>query len=560
MHEMTTRQSQARNVCVALGSLAVVAAVPAIAATPPLQPRMGQPLPGLTALELERFAIGRQLYGRPLTIQDGLGPIMNKSNCSSCHTNPVGGWGSIAVTHFGIDNKGEFELYPGESQSLFQLLAVSQGCAETIPADATVVSSRVTNSSLAFGLIEAIPDAAIAANADPNDADGDGISGRVHWVVPLETPGGMPRAGRFGWKAQVATVLTFSGDAARNEMGFTNRLEPHENAPNNDTSRLLECDPVADIEDVEDEEGFAFIDRVTHFQRYLAPPPQTPRSGMAGEAVFTSIGCANCHVPEWSSSNDPSLEAAIRGKTFRPYSDFLIHDMGLLGDGIQQDDASETEMRTPVLWGLRRRDPMLHDGSAAGGTFESRVTQAIIAHGPIGEGASSAAAFASLGAAERQQLIAFLDSLGRIEFDLDGDNGVDLDDFALMRDCLAAGTANPNEACAVADVNQDGLVNAADMEVFALAFDGDATDCNSNGINDLVDIAIGGMPDNDGDGLPDACSGCAADLTGDGMVNGFDLSLVLAGWGSPGPADLNGDGITNGLDLTAMLAAWGPCR
>ena len=556
---MTTRLLPSTFWAMALGSGVLACAVPYAAATPPLQPRMGRPLPGLTALELDRFNIGRQLFGRPLTIQDGLGPIMNKSNCSSCHANPVGGWGSIAVTHFGIDIKGEFEPYPGESQSLFQLLAISQGCAEAIPADATVVRSRVTNSSMAFGLIEAIPDTAIAANADPDDSNGDGISGRVHWVVPLETPGGALRAGRFGWKAQVATVLTFSGDAARNEMGFTNRLEPVENAPNNDTARLLECDAVADIEDVADAEGFAFIDRVTHFQRYLAPPPQTPKSGMSGEAVFTSIGCAKCHVPQWSSSQDPSLESAIRGKTFRAYSDFLLHDMGLLGDGIQQGDASEAEMRTPVLWGLRRRDPMLHDGRAAGGTFESRVTQAIVAHGPIGEGAASAAAFAALSPAARAQLISFLDSLGRIEFDLDGNNLVDLADFALMRQCLSAGATNPDQPCAVADIDQNGVVNAADMDAFVLAFDLPATDCNGNGINDLIDIAVGGMQDNDGDGRPDSCATCAADLTGDGQVNGFDLSLVLAGWGNPGPADVNQDGTTNGLDLTALLAAWGPC-
>lgn len=557
---MTRHPLQSPFHCLMVGAIAAGASAHSTLAAPPLQPRMGQPLPGLSATELERFTIGRQLFGRPLTIQDGLGPIMNKSNCSSCHTNPTGGWGSIAVTHFGIDNKGEFEVYPGESQSLFQLLSVSQGCAETIPADATVVRSRVTNSSMAFGLIEAIPDSAIAANADPDDANGDGISGRVHWVVPLETPGGAPRAGRFGWKAQVATVLTFSADAARNEMGFTNRLEPHENAPNNDTSRLLECDPVEDIEDVADEQGFAFIDRVTHFQRYLAAPPQTPKSGMAGEAVFTSIGCAKCHVPSWSSSGDPSLEDAIRGKTFRPYSDFLIHDMGLLGDGIQQDDASEMEMRTPVLWGLRRRDPMLHDGRAAGGTFEARVTQAIVAHGPLGEGASSAAAFAALGVTERQQLIAFLDSLGRVEFDLDGDNGVDLDDFTLMRQCLAAGATNPNQPCAIADIDQSGVVDAIDMAAFVGAFDGTLTDCNANGVNDLVDIAVGGMPDNDGDGLPDSCAACGADLTGDGIVNGLDLSAVLAGWGNPGAADLNQDGTIDGLDLTAVLAGWGPCR
>jgi hypothetical protein len=109
-------------------------------------------------------------------------------------------------------------------------------------------------------------------------------------------------------------------------------------------------------------------------------------------------------------------------------------------------------------------------------------------------------------------------------------------------------------------MDQDGVVNALDMAAFVNAFEGEATDCNGNGINDLIDIAVGGMPDNDGDGLPDSCTACAADLSGDGLVNGFDLSLVLAGWGNPGPADLNRDGTTDGLDLTAMLAAWGPCR
>lgn len=280
---------------------------------------------------------------------------------------------------------------------------------------------------------------------------------------------------------------------------------------------------------------------------------------MAGEAVFTSIGCAKCHIPSWSTAQDAGLEDAIRGKAIRPYSDFLIHDMGLLGDGIQQDDASEPEMRTPVLWGLRRRDPMLHDGRAAGGTFESRVTQAILAHGPIGEGAGSAAAFSALGSTQRQQLIRFLDSLGRVEFDLDGSNGVDLYDFAMMRECIALGATDPNQPCAVADIDQNGVVNALDMDGFVQAFDPAPTDCNGNGTNDLIDIAIGGMADANGDGLPDTCTACVADINGNGTVEGFDLSLVLAGWGGPSSADLNRDGTTNGLDLAIVLAGWGPC-
>jgi CxxC motif-containing protein (DUF1111 family) len=574
---------------------------------------MGAPLSGLTEQQLARFEIGRSLYITPVAIEEGLGPIMNKSNCGSCHANPLGGWGAISVKRFGIDKKGVFMLYPGETQSLAQELSNSAFCAEVIPADATIVRTRLTNSSMAFGLVEAIPDAQIAANADPADANGDGISGRVHWVAALEDPAGSPlRAGRFGWKAQVATVLTFSADAARNEMGLTNRFSATENAPNGDAARLAVCDEVADPEDVLDANGHGFIDRVTDFQRFLAPPPQTPRSGMTGEVLFNQVGCAQCHVAQYTTSADPSLEAAIRNKTIRPYSDFLLHDMGLLADGISDGAATELEMRTPVLWGLRRRDPMLHNGAASGGTFTARVLAAIALHGPFGEGASSAAAVAALSPADQARLVKFLGSLGRREFDFDGDEHVNLSDFFALRTCLmqastnpdddcAVGdidqdgfvnaadvdmfllafdgdehvnlsdffalrtclmqaSTNPDDDCAVGDIDQDGFVNAADVDMFLLAFDGDLEDCNNNGSPDLRDIALGVSQDSNNDGIPDECGNCAADIDGDGTVNGMDLTLVLAGWGSGGSSDVDGDGTTSGPDLAAVLAAWGPCQ
>ncbi|MFZ9880677.1 MAG: di-heme oxidoredictase family protein, partial [Phycisphaerales bacterium] len=352
-----------------------------------LQPKAGAPLLGLNKSERARFLQGQIDYQTPWGNATGLGPVMNKSNCASCHSNPLGGWGSIATTRFGGEDKGEY--YPMEELggSLLQILSISDSCREFLPPEATVVATRMTNASMAYGLIEAIPDAAIAANEDANDTNGDGISGRVHWVLPLESSPSSPlRAGRFGWKAQVATVLSFSGDATRNELGITNALIPTESAPNGDMALLASCDMVADPEDVPDAQGSTFVQRVTDFQRYLAQPPQTPKSGMTGEAVFNAIGCNKCHVAQWTTANLPSLESAIRNKTIRPYSDFLLHDMGLLGDGVQDGDANEPEMRTPTLWNLRTRDPMLHDGSASGGSFESRVTTAIEAHGPLGEG------------------------------------------------------------------------------------------------------------------------------------------------------------------------------
>lgn len=526
------------------------------------QPKAGDPLPGLTPKQLHLFQMGQTLFSTTMGVADGLGPIFNKTGCHSCHSNPVGGWGSQFVLHFGYhDDDGMFHAFDGEWQSLRQEQSLSLDCAEIVPEDA-FTSLRLTNSSMAFGLIEAIDDKDIAANSDPFDVNRDGIRGRVQWVQPLEDEYGPLRAGRFGWKAQVATVLTFSADALRNEMGITNRLEMVENAPNGNTELRDLCDDYPEPEDVEDSEGFAFIDRVTHFQRYLAAPPQTPRSGMTGEAVFNAIGCNKCHIAEWTTRNDVTLEEAIRNKTIRPYSDFLLHDMGLLGDGVAQAGASEVEMRTPTLWNLRTRDPMLHNGTAAGGLFEDRVTVAILAHGPFGEGAASAAAFEALDPGDKAALIAFLDSLGRLEFDADGNGVIDLDDFHSFAAAFGTST-NPDNPTAVHDIDQDGDIDLNDFASFMLAYEGVNGDCNNNGVPDLMDLLLGTSIDADNDGIPDEClsTPCPGDLNGDSVVNGADLGLLLSAWGTcPGcPSDLNGDLTVNGADLGLLLSAWGIC-
>jgi CxxC motif-containing protein (DUF1111 family) len=530
-----------------------------------LQPKAGEPLRGLTAAELALFEEGKVLYSTPIATSDGMGPIFNKSNCQSCHSTPTGGWGNASVMHFGMSDKGAFSVIPGEPQSLLQEFAVSEFCKEHVPAAANFTAIRMTNSSMAFGMVEAVPDAAIAALEDPDDLDGDGVSGRIHWVRPLEeVDRAAPlRAGRFGWKAQVATVLSFSADATRNEMGITNRLLTEENAPNGDVSRLSQCDPVPEPEDIADSSGFAFIDRVTHFQRYLSVPPQTPKSGMAGESLFISVGCAKCHVPEWTTSNSPALEDAIRGKVIRPYSDFMLHDMGLQGDGVSDGYAGETELRTPTLWNLRTRDPMMHNGAASGGTFGDRVRTAIALHGPYGESASSAAAFAKLTEGQKDRLVAFLDSLGRVEFDASGDGHVDELDLASFAAAYATPVVTPDSPGAVHDIDQDGDVDETDLDWLVQAYESPESgnaDCNGNGVADVRDIARGTSADADADGVPDDCASCTGDLDSNGSVNGQDLGMLLAAWAAAGgPADLNRDGTVNGQDLGVMLAAWGAC-
>lgn len=526
-------------------------------------PPVGAPLPGLTDEQESRFWQGRVLYSTPIPVEDGLGPVFNKSNCRSCHSNPDGGPGNIAVTHFGLlDKKSEkgFEVLPGGT--IKQLVSIASGCEEILPPEANFTTEHITPGMMGYGLVEAIPDAAIEANADPADDDGDGISGRVHWVTDLSTPEYPIRAGRFGWKSIIATVEHFSGDASLMEMGLTNQVLGDDEAPNGDLALLAACDDVADPEDHPDEEGFTFVDRVTHFQRYMSAPPQSPRSGMSGEVVFNDLGCNACHVASFTTSTDPGLEAAIRGREVRPYSDFLLHDMGTLGDGLPQGDADGNEFRTTPLMGVARRLSMLHDGRVSGGTIDDRLRGAIQAHGPFGEGSASAAAFALLEKDDEAALFEFLKSLGRADFDLNDDDSIDLDDWAGFLSCSEIDVVvTADMTCGIADIDQDGDVDAADLASFLLAFEGENGDCDCDGVSDLEEIFLG-SPDADGDGIPDDCPDpCPADFNCDGEVTGADLGLMVAAWGTcpDCPEDLNGDGVVNGADLGLMIAYWGDC-
>ena len=531
-----------------------------------LQERSGEPFRELSPQQLEAFTNGQISYSTPVTIAGGLGPIFNKTNCTSCHGTGliIGGPGTIGVTFFGGDDKGSFVDLGHLGGPVFQLNSITSDCHEINPIDipqASVITTHVTNGALAYGLVEAVDDQTFLDLEDPFDSDGDGVSGRAHITHALEDPG-IPRVGRFGWKAQIPTVLSFSADASLGEMGLTNRLLPDELAPNGDEALLAECDTVADPEDFADENGLHFIDRVTDFQRYLAPPPQTPRSGMLGEQIFNNIGCNKCHTSTLVTGNDPGLEDFMRNREFKPYGDFLLHCMGTLGDGIRMGEAFECEMRTPPLWGLRWRSVMLHDGRAANGDFEQKVTTAILEHGLFGEATNSMNAFDALSAEDKSALIRFLDSLGRVEFDYDGDEDVDLADFMVFKDCFQRDDViSPEVPCAIGDIDQDGDADDVDANFFMQAYDGVLEDCNDNGIADLREILAGTAQDSDGDGVLDACGSCTGDLNGDGEVSGPDLTYILGFWGLADPvADIDGSGSVGGSDLAYILGNWGPCQ
>ena len=365
---------------------------------------LGTALPGVTVAEFEEFRLGLDDFLEVEATEEGLGPAFNGTSCAACHNVPViGGGGIMAEMRAGRRNaQGDFEALDPSGETLFHLFSVpGHGCQPIVPPEATVFARRVPIPLFGAGLVEAIPDETLRALEDPTDRDRDGVSGRAALVVDVAS--GERRVGRFGWKAQHATLLTFGADAYRNEMGITNDLFPEELANGVSAARMRLCDRFPDPEDVRDpltrRRG---IDNFASFMRLLAP---APRGGIddevrAGEQVFTAIGCAACHVPALQTG--PSANPVFHRKVVPLFSDLLLHDIGT-GDGIRQGVAAPNEIRTPAVWGLRLRRPLLHDGSAA--TAEEAVRR----HG--GEAELARRGFERLSEADRAALLAFLRSL-----------------------------------------------------------------------------------------------------------------------------------------------------
>jgi CxxC motif-containing protein (DUF1111 family) len=373
--------------------------LPVNAVNPPI--RLGDPLRGLSAEQLEAFNEGLEDFVSPEAPESGLGPIFNGASCVQCHNGPApGGSSSVRVTRFGRVDNGVFDPLTQLGGSLLQRFAIDPAAREVVPPQANVVTDRLSTPLFGAGLIDAIPDAAILANAQRRK--GDGIGGRAALVT--DAASGTQRVGRFGWKAQVATLLAFAGDAYLNEMGITNRLFPEENAPNGDRARLAQFDRVADIEDAVDPvTGKSDIDRLADFMRLLAPPARlaATASSQSGERIFGQVGCASCHQPTMLTG--PSAIPALDRQTVALYSDLLLHDMGSLGDGIAQVGAGMREMRTAPLWGLRARNPFLHDGRA------TTIDAAIRAHD--GEAARVRDRYLGLTPDQQRQLRDFLMTL-----------------------------------------------------------------------------------------------------------------------------------------------------
>ena len=361
----------------------------------------GDPLPGLNKAQTDAFTRGLDEFTNVETVATGLGPIFNDVSCVACHSAPApGGSGVQTVTRFGQTTGGHFDPLAELGGSLLQAKAIDPDALEIVPPEANVTALRQSTPLFGLGLIEAIPDATIERLAARPAHDG--IAGKAAHITDIVS--GDVRVGRFGWKAQQATLLAFAADAYRNEMGITNRFFPTENAPNGDTAKLAKWDKVADPEDQVDlATGRGDIDTAADFMRLLGAPPQRPATSaaMAGAGIFRQLGCDGCHQPVLVTGRNDI--PALNLKPVPLFSDLLLHDMGALGDGIAQADAGPHDFRTAPLWGLRASAPYLHDGRAP------TVDAAIRAHD--GEAANPRDRYLRLREMQRRQLLEFLNSI-----------------------------------------------------------------------------------------------------------------------------------------------------
>jgi CxxC motif-containing protein (DUF1111 family) len=390
------------------GAVAAAACDELTTVAPPDGDVFDGPVEGLSDAEMAAFARGDAEFERRFAPNTGLGPIFNDASCATCHSGDGRGVLRNALVRIGSPSDNFLSDVGGPQ---IQDRAIPGADPEQLP-PGIPFSVRLPPPVFGVGLIEGIPEAAILAHADPNDSDGDGISGRPNYVnaasfVPDNEPGAGAglRLGRFGRKAQNAILLQQVVEAYLQDIGVTSPFLPLENR------NPLSGVPIEAVDRVPDPEiGESTVQAVTHYIRALAPPDpgaDTPQRE-EGRALFAQIQCAKCHVPALQTG--PSPLAALSNRSVHLYSDLLLHDMGdALADDRPDGQATGREWRTTPLWGLRlmRRflngeALLMHDGRARS------VEEAILMHG--GEALGSRNAFSQLIATQRAALLDFVES------------------------------------------------------------------------------------------------------------------------------------------------------
>jgi CxxC motif-containing protein (DUF1111 family) len=396
-------------------SLVALAACDALfTETPPKGELFDSPLDGLTDELRAVFAEGDENFDHAFSVREGVGPIFNQPACARCHPGDGRGSPAEALTRFSVLGDPRRDLGGPQLQDK----AIPGIAPEILPGVAGLETTlRLPPPVFGVGLIEGIPVATILAFEDPADADGDGVSGRAHWVVPADfvpasEPGGGPgpgpggtQLGRFSRKAQVSSLLQQIVEAYHEDIGITSDFLPGEN-PNAQAGSVALGDDVPDPEIP----ASTVLETVVYV-RLLAPPEPGPIDARAAD-LFGQIRCATCHVPTLRTG---SHDIAPLDEVDVPlYSDLLLHDMGPgladgRPDGNGPEPATGSEWKTPPLWGTRfvtdflgGRAFFLHDGRA------TTVHDAILAHG--GEAAGSLDAYLALSPEDQALLREFVET------------------------------------------------------------------------------------------------------------------------------------------------------
>jgi len=368
----------------------------------------------------DTFALDQTSFEQDHDASTGLGPVFNARACADCHQNPVSG-GTSQFTEIRAGHKdanGNFvaatvPINDGANtianRSIINDRALIPQAQEHIPDAENIRALRAALNTLGDGFVEAIDDSTLKAIAQHQVEISEGrIHGEAVEVPVLESPG-QSRIGRFGWKDQHSSLLSFIGDAYLNEMGVTNRLRPK------DVTTVGKITP--DPEDLPDKLGLADIDHFAEFIRGTKAPPRdavlsATAAAQEGQTLFENIGCATCHVstivtaPGGTVINGGAFTVpeALGNKIIHPYSDFLLHDIET-GDGIVQNPPQDTanKLRTVPLWGLRMHPRHMHD------LMSLTLENAIERHG--GEAEHVRNRFRELSPEDKQALFTFLNSL-----------------------------------------------------------------------------------------------------------------------------------------------------
>lgn len=370
------------------------------------------PIEGLTGIENQQFLAGDVAFNNEVfSASLGLGPYFVATSCGACHAGDGKGHPFTTLTRFGqSDSTGNKYLHLGAPQ--LQNRAIPGYTPETIPIGAT--SSRFTPpANTGLGFLMALTDAQLLANSDPNDNNGDGISGRPNYINPpsyfisswLHQPLNNKYIGRFGKKAAAIDLLHQTVNAYNQDMGITSEYASNEPAINGIKSPYFDQVSYFEV-------STNTVEDVVFYLRTLKAPiqrNQTNNEIIEGKTIFLNSDCGKCHTPSFTTPN--SDISGLSNKTFYPYSDLLLHDMGLgLDDGYTEGIALTSEWRTPPLWGLGLSKSsqggqyfLMHDGRA------KSITEAILLHG--GEAINSKNKFTTLSEANKQKLIQFLESL-----------------------------------------------------------------------------------------------------------------------------------------------------